>query len=104
MGRSLRYHPLFASDVFASDVLAAAEWYDGRLPDLGADFVTRVQRAVDRVLTDPESRTPLEFGFRCLPVQRFPYVVFYALTDTELLILGVMHTSQESGRWLSERR
>jgi hypothetical protein len=37
MGRSLRYHPLFASDV-----LAAAEWYDGRLPDLGADFVTRV--------------------------------------------------------------
>jgi len=59
---------------------------------------------VDWVLTDPESRTTLEFGVRYLPVQRFPYVVLYALTDTEVLILGVMHTSRESGRWLSERR
>jgi hypothetical protein len=42
MARSFRYHPLFDSDV-----LYAAEWYDGRQPNLGFDFVVRVRRAVE---------------------------------------------------------
>jgi plasmid stabilization system protein ParE len=98
MARSIRYHPLFESDV-----LNAAEWYDDRRPNLGADFVARVQRAIDRLVEHPERRTPVDYGVRYWPVERFPYVVFYDLTDTELLVLGVMHTSQESDKWLARR-
>jgi plasmid stabilization system protein ParE len=98
MARSLRYHPLFDSDV-----LSAAEWYDGRQPNLGSDFVVRVRRAVDELIEAPVRRTSIEYGVRYWPVQRFPYVVFYDLTELELLILGVMHTSQESKKWLSRR-
>ena len=99
MARALRYHPLFDSDV-----LCAAEWYDGRQPNLGSDFVVRVRRAVDELIADPERRTSIDFGVRYWPVQRFPYVVFYDLTQSELLILGVMHTSQESDKWLLHRQ
>lgn len=98
MGRSLRYHPLFGFDV-----LNAAEWYDERQPNLGSDFVVRVRRAVDELIEDPDRRTSKDYGVRYWPVQRFPYVVFYDLTELELLILGVMHTSQESNKWLSRR-
>lgn len=48
----LRYHPLFDSVV-----LDAAEWYDGRQPNLGADFLARVRKAVNRLIADPERRT-----------------------------------------------
>ena len=96
MARSLRYHPLFDCDV-----LNAAEWYDGRQPKLGWDFVARVRRAVDQLIADPERRTSIEYGVRYWPVQRFPYVVLYDLTESEVLILGVMHVSQESDKWLS---
>ena len=99
MARSLRYHPLFDSDV-----LDAAEWYDGRQPDLGSDFLTRVRRAVNRLIADPERRTSIDFGVRYWPVERFPYVVFYDLTESEVLILGVMHTSRDPKKWLSRRR
>jgi hypothetical protein len=77
MARSLRYHPLFDSDV-----LNAAEWYDGRQPILGSDFVVRVRRAVDQLIADPERRTSIDYGVRYWPVQRFPYVVFYDLLES----------------------
>lgn len=98
MARSLRYHPLFDSDV-----LGAAEWYDQRQPNLGADFLARVRRAVEQAAGDPNRRTPADYGVRYWPVERFPYVVFYELTESELLVLGVMHTSQESRKWLARR-
>ena len=99
MARSLRYHPLFDSDV-----LNAAEWYDGRQPNLGSDFLVRVRRAVNQLVADPELRTSVVYGIRYWPVQRFPYVVFYDLTESEVLIFGVMHTSQNSDKWLSHRK
>ncbi|WP_084428285.1 type II toxin-antitoxin system RelE/ParE family toxin [Roseimaritima ulvae] len=99
MARSLRYHPLFDSDV-----LNAAEWYDGRQATLGTDFVTRVRTTVDHLIADPERRTTIDYGVRYWPVERFPYVVFYDLTESELLLLGVMHVSQDSEKWLARRK
>ena len=99
MARSLRYHPLFDPDV-----LDAAEWYDARQPNLGSDFVARVRRAVNQLMVDPERRASADYGVRYWPVERFPYVIFYDVTESELLVLGVMHTSQNSEKWLSRRR
>lgn len=98
MARSLRYHPLFESDV-----LNAAEWYDERHRNLGTDFLARVRRAVDQLTADPERRTSADYGVRYWLVERFPYVVFYELTESEVLVIGVMHTSQESQKWLARR-
>jgi hypothetical protein len=56
------------------------------------------------MIADPDRRTSADYGVRYWPVERFPYVVFYDLTDSELLVLGVMHTSQESRKWLVVRR
>lgn len=99
MARSLRYHPLFDFDV-----LDAAEWYDARQPNLGSDFVARVRRAVDQLIADPERRTPADYGVHYWPMERFPYVIFNDLTESELLVLGVMHTSQNSEKWILRRR
>ncbi|MFN5466677.1 MAG: type II toxin-antitoxin system RelE/ParE family toxin [Pirellulaceae bacterium] len=99
MSRSLRYHPLFEHDL-----LSAAEWYDERNPILGDDFLVRVRGAIEDLTTDPKRRASIDFGIRYWPVQRFPYVVFYDLFDSEILILGVMHTSQEPSKWLAQRK
>lgn len=98
MVRSSRYHPRFDFDV-----LNAAQWYDERQPNLGADFVVRVRKAIDQLMADPERRASSDYGVRYWPLERFPYVVFYDLTESEVLILGVMHTSQEPQKWLAGR-
>ena len=98
MAGSVRYHP-----DFDSDVIAAAEWYDERQALLGSDFIARVEKAVTQLIANPERRSSVDFGVRYWPVERFPFVVFYDLTETEVLVVGVMHTSQESEKWLARR-
>jgi hypothetical protein len=99
MARSIRYHP-----AFASDVVQAAAWYDERQSGLGTDFVARVQNAVSDLIKAPQRRSRVDFGIRYWPVTRFPYVVFYDFTDSEILVLGVMHTSQNYEKWRARHR
>ena len=94
MARSVRYHA-----EFDSDVLSAAQWYDERQAGLGSDFVVRVERASLALIADPGRRGTVAFGLRYWPVERFPYVVFYDFTDTEIVVLGVMHTSRNPDKW-----
>lgn len=52
-----------------------------------------------------DSRILLSFGYRpendvCPQASS---VVFYDLIDTEVVVLGVMHTSQNSEKWLARR-
>lgn len=83
MGRALRYHPLFDSDI-----LNAAEWYDGRQQTLGSDFLARVRTAVGQLISDPARRASIDFGIRYWPVDRFPYVVFYDVTNRRCCYLA----------------
>ena len=98
MARSIRYH-----SGFDSDVIHAAAWYDERQPGLGSDFLARVRRTVSELIKDPRRRSAVDLGIRYWPVKRFPYVVFYDFTDTEIMVLGVMHTSQDSEKWQARR-
>lgn len=99
MHRAIRYHPFFEADV-----IDAAAWYDQRSPLIGAAFVVEVSRAVHELTQDPGRRSVVDFGVPYWPVSRFPFVILYDLHGDELLVLGVMHTAQESRKWLAQRR
>jgi hypothetical protein len=96
MVRRPRYH----SD-FDLDVIEAAEWYAKASRELAIDFTFRVEQAVQDILTAPESRTDVDYGLRYWPIARFPHIVFFDFSDTEVLLLGVMHPSQRPDKWIS---
>lgn len=48
-------------------------------------------------------RNSKEYGIRYWPIERFPYVVFYDISNTEILIVGVMHTSQDAEKFRKRR-
>lgn len=84
-------------------MIRAAAWYDDRQFGLGSDFLAHVRNAVADIIQAPERRSPADFGIRYRPLKRFPYIVFYDFTAAEVLIVGVMHTSQDSAKWRSRR-
>jgi toxin ParE1/3/4 len=98
MARAIRYHP-----EFQSDAVQAAAWYDDRQAGLGSDFLAHVRNAVAELVQAPERRSAIDFGIRYHPLKRFPYVVFYDFTAQEVLVLGVMHTSQDAAKWRTRR-
>lgn len=94
MARTIRYHPLFDSDV-----REAAGWYDRRSPGLGDAFVDLVRQCVADILADPERFALSPSGCRYVRLPRFPYVVLFDFADNELLILGVLHTARSIEKW-----
>jgi plasmid stabilization system protein ParE len=98
MAKPLRYHPLFDRDV-----REAAQWYDQRSPGLGDAFVETARQCVADVIADPHrfALSPGEIRYRRL--RRFPYVVLFDVTDSELLMLGVLHTARSMERWRERR-
>jgi len=66
---------------------------------LGVAFVSLVRECVEDLLLVPGRFAEELPGVRYARLRRFPYVVLFDLTDTELLILGVLHTARSSEKW-----
>lgn len=98
MDRRVRYHPLFDCDV-----IQAANWYDDRSAGLGDAFSANARIATESVIADPERFGRTHVGLRYARVERFPYIVVFDLTDSELLLLGVLHTARSIEKWRQDR-
>ncbi len=82
------------------DLAVARDWYEGKRPGLGAEFLNEVAAALVELDHDP-ARRPLYFGnFRRVVLRRFPYKVFYQLIGERVIVFRVLHAKQEhrSGR------
>nr|WP_233613429.1 type II toxin-antitoxin system RelE/ParE family toxin [Leucobacter edaphi] len=88
----------------ASELLAAAEWYERARTNLGDDFLSEVEDAERDVLDRPEAARVFP-GWAELPVVRsasvrvFPYRVLYYLTDTEVVIVAYAHHRRKPRYW-----
>jgi hypothetical protein len=98
MARKPIYHPQFFDDVAAE-----FDWYSARDNTLALDFTSKLDIAVAGMLMAPERRTPVDYGIRYWPLVRFPHLVLYELSPNDVLILGLMHPSQDIEKWLDRR-
>lgn len=82
------------------EIREAAEFYEGRVSGLGADFIDEVDAAIGRIIQFPEAWGNLGGRYRRCNLRRFPYSVIYSIqTDHEILIVSVFHQSREPQSW-----
>ena len=87
------------------EIAAAALWFDSQSPGLGTKF----WRAVDEILAKIE-QNPHRFGksefatreidLRLAYVQRFKYVIHFAIGIDELQVVSVAHAARKPGYWI----
>jgi hypothetical protein len=70
---------------------------------LGESFTANVSEAVSLLVADPERFALTAGGLRYARVRRFPYIVLFDLSHSELLILGVLHTARSIDKWREQR-
>ena len=78
-----------------TEFLAEVDFYNGRVPDLGAGFVTEVER----IAHHPEAGSPYLAGTRRVVLHHFPYSVVYRIGSGAPLVIAVAHHSREPGFW-----
>lgn len=93
----------FAAEA-ASELEAAAAWYDSRRSGLGLVFIDAVEAALDRVAQWPQSGSLVDgvtadLDVRRVPVTGFPYQLPYLVLDDHLRVLAVAHDRRRPRYW-----
>lgn len=85
------------------EMAESVRFYREQAPDLGIALVAEVRGRLDFALRFPEGGTRVprtkDFHVRSLLLDRFEYVIVYALLDDELLIVAVHHQHRRPGYW-----
>jgi plasmid stabilization system protein ParE len=77
------------------DLQGIAAYLDDRSPSGVIHVLNAIKSSIDALASFPEiGRVADDAGHRRFPVLRFPYVIFYRIAETELLVLHVRHTSR----------
>ena len=74
------------------DVRQGFLWYEEARTGLGKEFLYAVEHALERVCENPLHYPEIQPKLRRFVVLRFPYRIFYHLTDHHVLVLAVFHT------------
>ena len=97
--KSVRYH----SDA-ESELADAASFYEKRRDGLGKEFTDEVIRCIGLIQEFPGIGSQFENTiYQHLVVERFPYAIFYAVSELSIWIVAVAHGSRSSGYWLDRR-
>ncbi len=94
MSRELAFTPRASADI--EDAHA---WYDAQRAGLGSEF----ERELDVVLRfweqRPEAGPVVHRTLRRLLVKRFPYAVYYRVTETIIEVRGCLHLRRHPQAW-----
>lgn len=75
----------------SADAMEASRWYDERVDGLGARFLDQLNAAMISIRESPSSYPLYRHKIRRIRVNRFPYAVFFAVMESRVVVLGILH-------------
>ncbi len=90
----LIYHP----DAEA-ELIEATQFYEHRVPTLGAQFLDAADLAIGVIQKAPKRWSIIEADVRHYLLPRFPYAIYYRVVSDDLRILAFKHHSRHPDYW-----
>ncbi len=84
------------TDRAKDDVEIAFVWYEKQRRGLGFEFLDCLEIVVKSILENPEMYKIYYSIFRGCVIRRFPFSVFYAVEDTEIVVHSIFDNRQDS--------
>jgi toxin ParE1/3/4 len=82
-----------------AEMTEAFDWYEERLPGLGASFLLCVDAVFRGVVRDPERWPRIHREARRALTRRFPYEVFFVEDEERVVVLSVFHAKRNPKSW-----
>ena len=74
-------------------------WYESKAQGLGERYLTFLDDCFKTIRTNPNSFQKVYKEKRMAVVLTFPFVVLYHITDDQIIISSVFHTSKNPKKW-----
>jgi plasmid stabilization system protein ParE len=77
----------------------AYNWYEDQKAGLGEEFLDCVDDTLDRIEQRPESYVVVFQDFRRAIVDRFPYVIYYRIISSRIIVIAIAHGKRSPETW-----
>ncbi|MBI1422098.1 MAG: hypothetical protein GC149_01445 [Gammaproteobacteria bacterium] len=81
------------------EVNEVADFYEANRPGLGTEFTDEFDLVYERIKLHPHAGTPFRNTYRQQLLNRFPYTVYYSISENEIVIFAVAHQHRKPGYW-----
>ena len=78
-----------------SEYQEAQQWYREQRPGLEREFTLCVDEAIQRIRRNPQLYPIGYLHLRRAIVRRFPYSIFYAVTEKQIKVFAVFHSRRQ---------
>ena len=82
-----------------AELLNEVTYYSNIQDGLGIKFEHAVESAVNNAVSNPLGGAPSPKGTRSRLVKGFPFSIVFRVSDTEILIVAVMHHRRKPSYW-----
>jgi plasmid stabilization system protein ParE len=82
-----------------SEIAAAQDWYDGRIPGLGAEFVAALSRVIATIAENPFQYQIVWKNYRRAVLRRFPYLVIHVVSGDAVRVVACIHGQRDPEVW-----
>ena len=82
-----------------AEIAAAQDWYDERIPGLGAEFIATLKRVVAAIAENPFQYQIVWKNYRRSVLRRFPYLVIYVVSGGVIRVVACIHGQRDPGAW-----
>lgn len=90
--------PVRLTPAAEQDILLAQRWYLAEAPHVLTSFEEEINKSFGRIGDAPELYQAVEAEVRRVPLQRFPFSVFYRILPEWIEVIGVVHQSRDPRR------
>lgn len=77
----------------------AVEWYEKRRKGLGLQYLFALQKILHRIAEASDSFPVVFENVREAVMRKWPYAIYFQVTDEYLLVLAIFHASREPVQW-----
>lgn len=86
-----------------ADVREAAFWCEGKREGLGAELTLELDALYERIAQNPRQFPVIEEGTYRALLRRFPYAVYFVISDDVPVIIAVLHQHRTPDAWRVRR-
>jgi plasmid stabilization system protein ParE len=83
----------------ATELRAAASYYEARVAKLGEELIAEVERATGLLTEYPSLGSRCDAQHRRFDLRRFPFALIYRADRSRITIVAVAHTKRRPGYW-----
>jgi toxin ParE1/3/4 len=94
LSRSLAFTPRAHADI-----KEAFGWYEAQRTGLGFEFEGALAAVLQLVKAMPEAGPTVHRDLRRLLLERFPYALYYRLTESTIEVRGCLHQRRSPRTW-----